>query len=71
MYCALFEQNNPPLVAREHISAGNGGVQGSSLAVWDAFSAVKDHLFRAEQSNFMLSRAVDDLPNCGKNNNQS
>lgn len=63
----IWFQNNPPLVPREHMTPSNLGVpSSSSLAVWDAFSAVKDHLFRAEQSNFMLARAVDDLPSCGE-----
>ncbi|XP_046683244.1 oxysterol-binding protein-related protein 11 isoform X2 [Homalodisca vitripennis] len=66
LHAMAVAHNNPPLLPREHVTPGNGGLQSSStLAVWDAFSAVKDHLFRAEQSNFLLARAIDDLPTCG------
>lgn len=73
LHAMAVAHNNPPLPPREHLSQG-GGTQGAnasgssapcSLAVWDAFSAVRDHLFRAEQSNYLLARAIDSLPNCG------
>jgi len=60
LHAAAVAHNNPPIQPREHVTPGNGG-----SSVWDAFSAVKDHLFRAEQNNFLLARAIDDLPNCG------
>lgn len=42
------------------------GVQSSaSLALWDAFAAVREHLFRAEQNNYLMQRAIDDLPSTG------
>lgn len=62
-------QKNPPLPIREHPSTLNSLVPSPascSLALWDAFSAVREHLFRAEQSHFMLARTIEDLPSSGE-----
>jgi hypothetical protein len=37
-----------------------------TLAVLDAFSAARDHIHRADQSSYSLSRAIEDLPRSGK-----
>uniref|UniRef100_A0A023F9A8 Putative oxysterol-binding protein-like protein 11 n=3 Tax=Triatominae TaxID=70999 RepID=A0A023F9A8_TRIIF len=71
MYTTAAAQNNPPLPPREHIvltkPCMGAGVQSStSLALWDAFSAVREHLFRAEQNNYLMQRAIDDLPATGE-----
>ncbi|XP_022194411.1 oxysterol-binding protein-related protein 11 isoform X1 [Nilaparvata lugens] len=57
-------QKNPPLPLREHLMKCSN-VTPSSLAVWDAFSAVREHLFRAEQSHVSLSKSIEELPSCG------
>lgn len=37
-----------------------------SMALWDAFSSVRDHLDKAEQNSFLLCRAIDELPCSGR-----
>jgi hypothetical protein len=48
---------------------GPGLQQGTrvhyTLAVLDAFSAARDHIHRADQSSYSLSRAIEDLPGSG------
>jgi len=68
LHATATAQSNPPLPPRELSSQGGPSSlsSSSSLALWDAFTAVREHLFRAEQNSFLLSRAIDDLPTCGE-----
>ncbi|BES87883.1 Hypothetical protein NTJ_00689 [Nesidiocoris tenuis] len=70
LHASAAAQISPPLPSRDHMTlqkAGSSGLQSSnSLALWDAFSAVREHLFRAEQYNFLLIRATDELPTTGE-----
>ncbi|XP_069693111.1 oxysterol-binding protein-related protein 11-like isoform X2 [Periplaneta americana] len=77
MHTMAIAQSNPPLPPREHhVSShasssmtGSGPQQGTrvhcSLAVLDAFSAARDHIHRADQSSYALSRAIEELPGSG------
>lgn len=68
LHTNAIAQKNPPLPIREHPSSLSSLVPSPascSLALWDAFSAVREHLFRAEQSHFMLARTIEDLPSSG------
>lgn len=48
---------------------GPGPQQGTrvnyTLAVMDAFSAARDHIHRADQCSYSLSRAIEDFPGSG------
>lgn len=71
MHATATAQNNPPLPPREHHivtpkPSGSGSGTSTSLALWDAFTAVREHLFRAEQNHILLSRTIEELPSNGK-----
>ncbi|XP_073999086.1 oxysterol-binding protein-related protein 11 isoform X2 [Rhodnius prolixus] len=74
MFSTAAVQNNPQIPTREHIvlskppscMLGPGVQSSASLALWDAFAAVREHLFRAEQNNYLMQRAIDDLPSTGE-----
>ncbi|KAK9497155.1 hypothetical protein O3M35_004525 [Rhynocoris fuscipes] len=71
MYTSAAAQSNPPLPPREHLVISKAGVLGgvqssTSLALWDAFAAVREHLFRAEQNNYLMAKAIEDLPSSGE-----
>ncbi|KAL1129920.1 hypothetical protein AAG570_012864 [Ranatra chinensis] len=69
LHAMAVAQNNPPLPPREQFTPSSGLVplpSSCSVALWDAFTAVREHLYRAEQSNILLSRAIDDLPSSGE-----
>ncbi|KAJ9586004.1 hypothetical protein L9F63_020342 [Diploptera punctata] len=78
MHTMAIAQSNPPLPPREHhvtshnttSAAGPASQVGTrihcSLAVLDAFSAARDHIHRADQSSYALSRAIEDLPSTGQ-----
>ncbi|XP_021930327.1 oxysterol-binding protein-related protein 11-like isoform X2 [Zootermopsis nevadensis] len=77
MHTMAIAQSNPPLPPREHLVTphssssltGPGPQQGTrvhcTLAVLDAFSSARDHIHRADQSSYSLSRAIEDLPGSG------
>ncbi|XP_023705657.1 oxysterol-binding protein-related protein 11 isoform X2 [Cryptotermes secundus] len=77
MHTMAIAQSNPPLPPREHHVSPHtaasvavpGPQQGTrvhcTLAVLDAFSAARDHIHRADQSSYSLSRAIEDLPGSG------
>ncbi|XP_014252836.1 oxysterol-binding protein-related protein 11 [Cimex lectularius] len=70
LHAASSSQGNP-ILSRDHLIHPKPGVSSAiqssgSLALWDAFSAVREHLFRAEQNNFLMSRSIEDLPTSGE-----
>ncbi|XP_014280701.1 oxysterol-binding protein-related protein 11 isoform X1 [Halyomorpha halys] len=71
LHASATAQNNPPLPPREHHAvspkqSSGTGTTSPSLALWEAFTAVREHLFRAEQHHLLLSRTIDELPSNGK-----
>uniref|UniRef100_A0A1B6CH99 PH domain-containing protein n=2 Tax=Clastoptera arizonana TaxID=38151 RepID=A0A1B6CH99_9HEMI len=72
LHAAAITHNNASLSSRDHGSSGVGNANTSSgplpcsIAVWDALTAVRDHLFRADQSHCLLARSVDELPSGGE-----